>query len=166
MAGSTNKKVIVSRFDREPLSGFVNPQTYLLGDGIELLSTAGTVTLVPYAEIKLVSFVRDFQESEPRKEMRQFIARPKMDGLWLRMRFRDGDSMDGLLANNLLQLEPYGFTVVPPDPGFQNQRVFVPRPALSEVQVLGVVGSPLRKRRKAVPKEQIEMFPNSGEPSV
>lgn len=166
MAGSTNKKVIVWRFEREALSGFVNPQTYLLPEGIELLSPEGNVTLVPYGEIKLVSFVREFQESDARREMRQFTTRPKMDGLWLRMRFRDGDAMDGLLANNLLQLDSYGFTVVPPDPGFQNQRVFVPRPALSEVQVLGVVGSPLRKRRKPAAKEQIEMFPEPGEPSA
>ena len=51
--------------------------------------------------------------------------------------------------------------MVPPDPGFQNQRVFVPKAALSEVQVLGVVGSPLRKRKKPVPAEQIEMFDNT-----
>jgi hypothetical protein len=50
--------------------------------------------------------------------------------------------------------------VVPPDPGFQNQRVFVPRAALSRIQVLGVVGSPLRTPRKPklTPKEQIELF--------
>jgi hypothetical protein len=83
-----------------------------------------------------------------------------MEGLWVRMRFRDGDTIDGLLANNLLQLETQGFTIIPPDPAFQNQRVFVPKAALTDVQVLGVVGSPLRKsrRKKPVPDEQIEMF--------
>ncbi len=83
-----------------------------------------------------------------------------MEGLWLRLRFRDGDAMDGLLANNLLQIEPNGFSVIPPDPGFQNQRVFVPKAALTGVQVLGVIGSPLRIRKtKPVAKEQIELFP-------
>lgn len=161
MGVSTTKKVLVSRFDRETLAGFVNPQSYLLPEGLELLSPSGAVSIVPYQEIKLVCFVRDFQQGEPRKELRLFTTRPKMEGLWLRMRFRDGDAMDGLLANNLLQLDPYGFSVVPPDPGFQNQRIFVPKAALSGVQVLGVVGSALRTRRakpKAVAKEQIEMF--------
>ncbi len=161
MAGSTHKKVLVSRFDREMLSGFVNPQSYLLPEGLELLSLNGTVSLVPYGEIKLVCFVRDFEQGEPRKELRLFTTRPKMEGLWLRLQFRDGDAMDGLLANNLLQLDSYGFSVIPPDPGFQNQRIFVPKAALSEVQVLGVVGSPLRaaaRKPKAVPKEQIELF--------
>lgn len=159
MAGSTNKKVLVSRFDREPLSGFVNQQSYLLAEGLELLSQNGAVTIVPYQEVKLVCFVRDFQQGEPRKELRLFTTRPKMEGLWIRLRFRDGDAMDGLLSNNLLQLEPYGFSVIPPDPGFQNQRIFIPRAALSGVQVLGVIGSPLRiGKTKPTPKEQIEMF--------
>lgn len=159
MGGSTNKKVLVSRFDREGLTGFVNPQTYLLADGLELLSQEGTVTVVPYLEIKLVCFVRDFQQGEPAKELRLFTTRPKMEGLWIRMKFRDGDAMDGMLANNLLLLDSYGFSVVPPDPGFQNQRVFVPRAALTGIQVLGVVGSPLRIRKtKPTPKEQLEMF--------
>ena len=162
MAGSTNKKVLVSRFDRESLPGFVNPQTYLMPNGLELLTPAGIVQTLPYEEIKLVCFVRDFQEGEPRKELRMFTTRPKMEGLWIRMQFRDSDVMDGLLSNNLLQLEPYGFSVIPPDPRFQNQRVFVPKAALSSIQVLGVVGSPLRqaqtRKAKPVPKEQIGLF--------
>ena len=161
MAGSTNKKVLVSRFDREPLSGFVNPQSYLLSDGLELLSPEGAVTVVPYQEVKLVCFVRDFQQGEPRKELRLFTTRPKMEGLWIRVRFRDGDVMDGVLNNNLLQLETHGFSVIPPDPGFQNQRVFIPKAALSGIQVLGVIGSPLRfGKTKPKPKEQIDLFEN------
>jgi hypothetical protein len=156
---STNKKVLVARFDREPLSGFVSPQSYLLPGGVELLTQEGALNTVPYEEIKLVCFVRDFQQGEPRKELRVFTTRPKMEGLWIRMRFRDGDVMDGVLANNLLQLDSIGFSVIPPDPGFQNQRIFVPKAALSSIQVLGVVGSPLRIRKpKEVAKEQIEMF--------
>ena len=121
MGVSTNKKVLVTRFDREALTGFVNPQSYLLAEGLELLSQEGAVSVVPYQDIKLVCFVRDFQQGEPRTELRLFNTRPKMEGLLLRMRFRDGDVMDGMLANNLLQIEQYGFSVVPPDPGFQNQ---------------------------------------------
>lgn len=164
MGVSTNKKVLIARFDRESLSGFVNPQSYLLADGLELLTQEGTVSIIPYADVKLVCFVRDFQQGEPRKELRLFTTRPKMEGLWIRMRFRDGDSMDGVLSNNLLQLDSQGFSVIPPDPGFQNQRVFVPKTALSAIQVLGVVGSPLRIRKAKPPaKEQLEMFGKTGE---
>jgi hypothetical protein len=67
--------------------------------------------------------------------------------------------MDGIMSNNLLQVEPQGFSFIPPDPGYQNQKVFVPRAALATIQVLGVVGSPLKTgRAKPTPKEQLEMF--------
>ena len=91
--------------------------------------------------------------------MRTFTTRPKTTGLWLRLHFRDGEIMDGIMSNNLLQVEPQGFSFIPPDPGYQNQKVFVPRAALATIQVLGVVGSPLKPHRaKPVPKEQLEMF--------
>ena len=111
MGVSTHKKVLITRFDREPLSGFVNPQGYLLAGGLELLTQSGSVSIVPFDEVKLVCFVRDFQQGEPRKELRLFTTRPKLEGLWLRMYFRDGDCMDGILSNNLLQLDSYGFSV-------------------------------------------------------
>ena len=158
MGPSTTKKVLVSRFDRETLTGFVNPQTYLAPGGLELLSTTGNVAILPYTEVKFVCFVRDFQQGEPRKEMRLFTSRPKQAGLWIRAKFRDGDVMEGVLLNNLLQLESSGFTFVPPDPSYQYQRLFVPRAALTEINVLGVIGSPLRRKEKTRLKEQLEMF--------
>ena len=75
------------------------------------------------------------------------------------LQFRDGDAMEGIMPNNLLPLEPYGFTVIPPDPYSNHQRIFIPRAAVESVEVLGVVGSPLKKRKsKPVPKEQIGLF--------
>jgi hypothetical protein len=148
---------MVFRFDRETLPGFVNPQGYLLPSGLELLSTAGSVSVLPYPEVKSVCFVREFGTGEARKEMRVFTTRPKMDGLWVRMHFRDGDIMDGILTNNLLLVEPYGFTIVPPDSGNQNQRTFVPKSSLVDMHVLGVVGSG-RSRKRVAPKEQMDIF--------
>ena len=150
----------MSRIEREPIRGFVNPQSWLQPQGVEVLSTAGSLLVLPYGEIKLVSFVRDFDQEEPRRELRTFSARPKMEGLWVRLTFTDGEEMDGILSNNLLQVEQAGFMVVPPDPEYQNQRVFVPRAALRGIQVLGVVGSPLNtgRRKKPAPKEQIQLF--------
>ena len=154
-ASSTNKRVLIVRFDREPLSGVVNPQTLVAGDRIELLQHGGTFHSVLVSETKAICFVKDLPTSEVWKPNRFFAVRPKMEGLWLRLKFRDEDSMDGVTPNNLLVLEPEGFSVVPPDPSFLNQRIFVPRTSLVETQVLGVIGSPLRRgvpaRKKPVP---------------
>ncbi len=161
MAASTNKRVLIVRFDREALPGYVNTATWLQPAGVEYLSQQGAIGTVPYGEIKLVAFVREFEHNAPGPELRQFTSRPKAAGLWLRMEFRDGGHMDGVLPNNLLLVEPAGFSVIPPDPEFQTQRVFVPRAALRQVQVLGVIGSPVaRNRRKTAPPAggQIEMF--------
>jgi hypothetical protein len=156
---STAKKVLIRRFEREPVLGFVNPQVYLGPGGIEILSPEGAVSVLPYDEVKTVCFVRDFESVEQEEGRKVFSTRPKTDGLWVRFIFRDDEIMEGILANNLLQLEPQGFTVVPPDPYANNQRIFVPRAALKETQVLGVVGSPLRRRKaKAETKEQIGLF--------
>lgn len=159
MSGSTTKKAVIRRFDRESLAGFINPQTYLQPAGVELMTPAGALMVVAYAEIKTVSFVRDFDTADPGNERKVFNTRPKTDGLWLRLTMRDGEIMEGVLANNLLTLDAYGFTVTPPDAYSNHQRLFVPRTALTEVQVLGVVGSALRKSKgKPSTKEQIGLF--------
>lgn len=159
MPSSTSKKVLVKRFEREPVPGFVNPATFLKPDGVEVLNTAGALLLIPYSEVKVVCFVRDFQGLSRGPEQKVFHARPRMEGLWVRMLYRDGETMDGLLANNLLETEPSGFTVIPPNPSSNNQRLFVPRAALKEFHVLAVIGSPLKERkRKPAPEKQMEMF--------
>ena len=149
VAGTTAKKVVVRRFDRESLTGFVNPFSYLQPQHIELLKPDGALVLLPYDEVKTVSFVKDFEgETESR---RLFLARPRQEGLWVRMVFRDGEAQDGILPNNLLSWDFAGFTVTPPEPDGNSQRVFVPRQALRTIQVLGVVGSPLRSKRRKTP---------------
>ena len=162
MAASTTKKALVRRFDRPPLAGYINPASFLQLGGIELLSSDGQVVVVPYADVKAVAFVRDFDgDGEP--ERRVFQNRPKTEGLWVRLTFRDGELLEGIIPNNLLQLEFNGFTVIPPDAGGQVQRYFAPRGALQSVEVLGVVGSPLTRRKaKAGSKEQIGLFEDGG----
>jgi hypothetical protein len=158
LAGSTTKKAIIRRFDRESLSGYINPASYLQLTGVELLSAQGNVATVPYDEIKTISFVREF-ESGAETERRVFNTRPKIEGLWVSFQFRDGEVLEGVMPNNLLTVEPHGFTVIPPDPYGNQQRVFIPRGAVRAAEVLGVVGSPLKRRKpKVPPKEQISLF--------
>ena len=151
MASSTAKKVVVRRFERESVTGFVNPFSYLQPETVELLKTDGSLALLPYSEIKSIAFVKDFEgDSEPG---RIFLNRPKLEGLWVRLLFRDGEVMDGILPNQLLTWDTLGYTVTPPEPDGNAQKIFVPRQALRNAQVLGVVGSPLRAKKKKGPVE-------------
>ena len=163
MAQSTNKKVLLARFDREPVEGFVHAGSSFSDPFIEVLTPSGSLLRISIEETKGVCFVRDFDSGAAWREHRTFLTRPKSPGIWVRLLFRDGDSIEGILANNLLLLDPAGFSIVPPDPTFQNQRIFVPRAALQEVQVLGVIGSPLKHRqpKKTAEKDQLGLFGES-----
>ena len=157
MAASTNKKVLVRRYDRETLAGHVNPAVYLQPEGVELVSTQGNTLMVPYPDVKSVAFVREFESAAPERTV--FQTRPKMPGLWVSLQFRDGERLEGIIPNNLMLLDSKGITVTPPDPFGNQQRIFVPRSSLAAVEVLGVVGSPLKKRKApAAAKEQIGLF--------
>lgn len=158
MSTSTNKKVLVARFDKGPVEGFAQLPDALAQGGLDVLSPASTLTRVPLAEIRLVAFIRDFGAGETWSRHRSFLNRPKAPGLWVRVKFRDGQTLEGVMPNNLLA-DPAGFSLVPPDPTFQNQRIFVPREAATAVEVLGVIGSPLRRKPKpATDEQQLEMF--------
>ena len=144
------------------MQGFVQTPGGLRTDALELLTPEGTLVEIPYSETKAVCFVRDFENAEAWKRNRSFTARPKSPGLWVKLQFRDGDTLEGLIPNDLLQIDLAGYSVIPPDPTFQNQRVFVPKEALESVQVLGVIGSPLRRRAKEAAgkdkENQLKMF--------
>jgi len=157
VAASTNKKVLVRRYDRETLAGHVNPAVYLQPEGVEIVTTQGNLLVVPYPDVKSVAFVREFEPVEAERQV--FQTRPKMPGLWVNLEFRDGDRLEGIVPNNLLLLEANGITVTPPDPFGNQQRIFVPRTSLVSVEVLGVVGSPLKKRKaKPAAQDQIGLF--------
>ena len=157
MSGSTSKRVRVLRFEREPVDGFVHPQTFQTPIGIEMLSRDGNIVTLPYEEIKVLCFVQDFDEAVPDLNNRTFSSRPKSAGLWVRMSFRDGAILDGLLPNNLLTSEPHGYILTPPDLAVTPQRVFVPKAALRSMHVLAVVGSGLGRSKKP-DERQISIF--------
>jgi hypothetical protein len=160
VAASTSKKIVAVRFDREPVAGFVNPQTYLQPAGIEVLTPAGTVAVLPYDEVKAICFVRDSGSTAVWRPNVAFTARPKKEGLWVRFHFKDGDTIEGLLPGNLVALDPAGFTIAPPETGGTSAaRVFIPRSAVRETQILGVIGVAARRARKPKTREgQLEMF--------
>jgi hypothetical protein len=160
VSGSTTKRVLVERFDRETVAGYVNPQSFLQGTGVELIRPDGSIALFPLDQIKCLCFVRDLDGLAVSAERRQFLVRPKAAGLWVELRFRDGERLEGLIPNNLLQLDTTGFSITPPDAAGNTQRVYVPRQALAELVVLGVIGSPARRRpREPERPQQIRLFP-------
>ena len=148
---STHKKVVVTFADRTTLQGYLNPMR-LPDDPLDVLTTNGEHREVPLKEIRAVYFVREFTDDyEP--ERKAFFSRPKLDGLWVRLKFRDNETLEGVVSNDLLALLDSGIQITPPDLNGAAVRIFVPRSALSEVTVLGVVGVARRKPAAAVPAQ-------------
>ena len=144
---STHKKVIVRKIGRDSLKGYVSP-VYIVEGKLELLNQSGKVVLIDLAEIKSIDFVRDF--AEPASAGRKtFTTRPRTEGLWVRLRFADNDVLEGMMPNDLMQLSPDGYLITPPDTRGNIQRVFVPKAALEEMNVLAVIGRPESRRKLA-----------------
>jgi hypothetical protein len=141
------------------VAGYVAPQTYLRPDGLELIERSAQVVLIPYEQVQAVYFVREF-EGDPEIDKKVFASRPKLDGLWVRLTFRNGDMMEGVIPNNLLLMSEHGLAITPPEANSNTHRIFVPRAALEDLKVLGVIGSPVHQRRrgKETPAGQIGLF--------
>src|ERR1035438_4713308 len=154
---STHKKVIVRKLDRDSVHGYVAAEEFLAANKVELLSTTGNVVLIDLSEIRGVYFVRDFADSKS-LQRKTFTTRPRVEGLWVRLRFRDAEMLEGLMPNDLTQVRAEGFFVNPPDMRGNIQRIFVPRSALLELTVLAVIGAAAKHRRQIVENQAPLLF--------
>ena len=141
---STHKKVVVRFFDRSDLRGYLNPGKLGEAESVELLTPDGEQRGFDLKDVRSIYFVRDFADDfEP--ERKAFLSRPKLDGLWVRLKFRDEDTIEGVVPNDLLSLLDRGVQITPPDLHGTTLKIFIPRTAMSELVVLGVVGIARRK---------------------
>ncbi|MGH9638794.1 MAG: DUF6982 domain-containing protein [Candidatus Acidiferrales bacterium] len=153
---STHKKVAVFLLDGSSEPGYLNPAVLDAADTVDLLTPGGEHRSIPLPNLKAVCFVREFTGPfEP--ERKTFLSRPKLDGLWVRLRFRDGDEMEGVVPNDLLSMLGSGVQLTPPDLHGNVVRMFIPRSALIEMKVLGVVG--VARRPQANPRERAAEIP-------
>jgi hypothetical protein len=151
-ATSTHKKVVVVFADRSTLNGYLNPSRLQLSEPLELLTVEGTHRPLALKDLRAIYFVRDF-DGDHELERKAFLSRPKLDGLWVRLKFRDNETIEGVIPNDLLALLDSGVQITPPDLNGAAVRIFVPREALAEMTVLGVVGVARRKPATPAPSQ-------------
>lgn len=166
MASSTAKRVIVYRFNRQPVEGYVSPTTYLGPESVTLLTRDGSVDKVAYPDLKALCFSTESPETDLFTVHTAFERRPRLPGLWVRLIFTDGDELEGVLPPNLLELPYQGYLITPPKASAVRQRVFVPRVALKAVDILGATGvkrAPVETKpaRAEESGEQLTMFESS-----
>jgi hypothetical protein len=154
---STHKKVIVRKSDRDSVSGYVSPANFVVEGKLELLNTSGNVVAIDLRDIKAVYFVREFSDSDVMSR-KTFTTRPRTEGLWVRLKFKDSEVIEGIMPNDLAQNPAEGFLINPPDLRSNTQRVFVPRASLTSVTVIAVIGAARRRRKGPPDTRQVTLF--------
>lgn len=165
MLAASQKKVIVRLFPQPgdlaqtvhagylPASGFVLRETNTL----PMLDLAGRMVPVPLGSVKWVAYVHDFNGEdavEPERLVRRtFLARPRLEGLWIRATFRDADVLEGLAALDTSLLDDaiadLGLFIMPADSRGNTVRLYMPRTALTSLVALSVVLTPSKDKTPA-----------------
>ena len=164
---SGRKPVIVRKFSRDWCAGYARPDFGQDAAELEILDLAGKVLRMPWDSVKWVCYVRDFsassvdQTNPERLLHKRFTVRPRAAGLWLRMTLTDGDELEGLATNDRSLVDGVGLLLTPPDMRSNTQRIYVPRLAIQTLEVVSLIGTPVRRRPTgtAMPEEQPELFP-------
>jgi hypothetical protein len=156
-ATTTHKKVTVALLDQTNVHGYLNPKALGQRSSLELLTNEGEYLTLDIAKVKSIRFVREFtNHHEP--ERKAFLSRPKLEGLWVRCQFRDGDSMEGVVPNDLVGMLENGVRLTPPDLRGNSLWVYIPRTALADMKVLGVVGIARRQPAAVAAPAQPKLF--------
>jgi len=120
--------------------------------------------------IRWIAFVRDFNlddGSDPeRLARRTFLARPRTEGLWVRLTLVGGSVFEGLapldisLVDGLL--DDRGIFLIPPDIRSNTQRIYIPRSVILELQVVAVITTPSKVKpvQTDVATDQTPLFPD------
>ncbi|MFZ0744195.1 MAG: hypothetical protein WAM85_07300 [Terracidiphilus sp.] len=161
---SLRKPVIVRKFSRDWIGGYAGAEFAKDAPALEILDLTGKVLTMAWDSVKWVCYVRDFpasssDQSNPERLLhKRFVVRPRTAGLWLRLTLTDGDELEGLAANDRSLVQGAGLMLTPPDTRSNTQRIYVPRQAIQELEVVSLIGA--GARRRGAPAAQPELFPN------
>jgi hypothetical protein len=155
---SSRKKAIFRKFSRDWLAGYLPAGGFTHGGEVEMLDLDGKVVHLAVDDLKWICYVRDFNSGElnnPERLLRKtFAGRPRGEGLFVRARLKDGDLIEGLAGNDISLVASDGLFLTPPDLRSNTQRLWVPRSALEELEVVAVIGA--AKKKTPAPEEEPE----------
>jgi hypothetical protein len=105
--------------------------------GVTLAGSSETLS-IPLESLKALFFVKSFEGSSDYQEVKFFSASPMIKGLWVRVKFFDNESLEGVIRNSIEHLVRPGFFLKPPDPNSNNEILYVVKKSLIDFCVLGV----------------------------
>lgn len=99
---------------------------------------SGAVEDVKLENVKAVFFVRDFAGEVQRRDLRFHDHLPATQCLWVRVRFDDGETIEGLINNTQDFVLGSGFLMAPADTFGNNLLIYVLKQKLMGFEVLGL----------------------------
>lgn len=172
---SSRKKVLLRTVDDTifpgylPVSGFLEIKGGLAA--VPMLDLEGRVAPIDLSTVRWIAFVRDFNLDDPQDPehlaRRTFLARPRTEGLWVRLTLAGGSTLEGLAPIDISfvdgLLEDRGIFLIPPDMRSNTQRIYIPRTAILDLQLLAVITTPSKTKpvQPETATEQVSLFPDA-----
>jgi hypothetical protein len=107
------------------------------GCHIRLLES-GVVEEISLTDLKAIFYVNSFDGDPVHNHLNFHTRAPVVHGIWMRIKFLDGEVMEGIVYNSIRYLVDPGFFLVPTDPESNNKLVYVMKNQLEDHRVLGL----------------------------
>jgi hypothetical protein len=99
---------------------------------------SGKTEDVGLGDVKAVFFVHDFAGTTERRDLRFHDHLPATQCLWVRVRFDDGETIEGLINNSQEFVLGDGFLMAPTDTLGNNWLIYVRKSKVMGFEVLGL----------------------------
>lgn len=147
---STRSEKVVIQFGTRTVKGYLESPVWntieeLLSDAppsspeilrVRLLDS-NTVEEISIHDVKAIFYVHSFDGNAQHKELSFYGNAPIVHGIWMRIQFLDGETVEGIVHNSIRYLVDPGFFLLPTDPGGNNKLIYVSKSRLSDHCVLG-----------------------------
>lgn len=97
----------------------------------------GIVEEIALTQTQGVYFVKEFEKDSNHSNL-LFYNLPPLERLWVRLTFKDGQVIEGMIENGAHFVLNPGFLVTPTDPTGNNRLIFVMKSQLNDVKVIGL----------------------------
>jgi uncharacterized protein DUF6982 len=134
--GSLVKGILRDSESFDPLAAGLIGQT--LPSTVELDLPNGGSRVVDLGNAKALFFVKTLEGRTDYVEVKFFERNPQIEGLWIKIKFKDGEVTEGIVHNSLPFVADSGFFLRPPDPQSNNRVVYVVKGFLIDFRVLGI----------------------------
>jgi hypothetical protein len=112
-------------------------------DSIRLkLAETGATEEVSTRNAKAVFFVKTFDGDTRHRALHFHENAPIVQGLWVRVSFQDGETIEGIISNSRDFVLEHGFFMMPTDPNGNNRLIYVLKDRLKDFNVLGMRSAP------------------------